>query len=105
MSSRALRRHHRNRIWQKRRHYYGGATGPYAWLAGSPRKRMLINTPKLCDSICCSHKKQRAAGELSYQERRALSVADEQLNSWWKEAIPREQDPDARVEVPGVKAA
>lgn len=104
MKSRALRRHHRKRIWRKRRHYYGGATGPYAWLAGRPRKRMLINTPKLCNGICCSRKKQRAVGELSHQERRALSVADEQLQSWWKDGLEIEQASDDRVEVPRDKA-
>lgn len=56
MSKRAIRRHHRQRIWQKRRRYYGGEFDPEAgWMASAPRKRMVINTAKLCSGPCCSH--------------------------------------------------
>jgi len=83
MKSRALRRHHRERLWNKRRHYFGGAAEEYGWNATDPRKRMVINTPKLCARMCCSKKKGRAVfGERSQQERRALSVAEEKLRSW-----------------------
>jgi len=97
MSSRALRRHHRQRIWQKRRHYY-------SWGANSDRKRMLINTPKLCNCVQCSRKKWRKLwGELPIQERRALLATDAQLVEW-KEHQVEKRDPDDRLNVSGVEA-
>ncbi len=82
MSSRALRRHHRDRIWNKRRHYYGGAVDEYSWKETDPRKRMVISTPKMCAKPCCSRKKQRAWGDIPYRERQADSVEKQELQDW-----------------------
>jgi hypothetical protein len=81
MSKRAIRRHHRQRIWQKRRRYYGGEFDPEeGWVASAPRKRMVINTAKLCSCAGCSQNwgrrhmslvtRQEQLAELEEQEER-----------------------------------
>ena len=99
MSSRALRRHHRQRLWKKRGRYY------WWWTEELGRKRMVIDTPKMCGRYCCSRKKQRANGEISRQERLALSNADEQLDSYWKGAHSEIPSSDAGVKVSGDKSS
>jgi hypothetical protein len=78
MSKRAIRRHHRQRIWQKRCHYYG--YDPNGWFPRPERKRMVINTAKLCSGPCCSQNwgrrhmgivtRQEQLAELEEQEER-----------------------------------
>jgi hypothetical protein len=73
MSSRAIRRHHRQRIWKKRSRYYGGEFDPEeGWMASSPRKRMLISTAKLCSCMGCScNWERRYMGHVTRQEKLA----------------------------------
>jgi len=66
MSKRAIRRHHRQRLFRKRLEYYGG------WLKESPRARMMINTAKLCSCCGCScNWERRHMGHVTRQERLA----------------------------------
>jgi len=103
MSARAIRRHHRDRIWAKRKYYYGGATDTHCWKASDPRKRMVVSTPKLCDRPCCSKKKQRAWGDVPHRERLALFVAEQQLTEWKDDDVTvEERDPNVGLKIPGV---
>lgn len=85
--SRAIRRHHRFRLRQKRQHYYDG------WLARhkSRKAHSVIETPKLCSCIMCSRSKQRRIlGATTRQEEKAMLDAREQIaaievTKWWVE--------------------
>lgn len=87
--SRALRRHHRFRLRQKRQHYYGG------WLAKHKNRKahIVVETPTLCSCIMCSKGWwRREFGEITHKEKIAKVDAEEQLNTigvvtlkWWVE--------------------
>lgn len=82
MRSRAERRHHRDRLWNKRRRYYGGdfdPEGEYAWKASSPLKKMLINTPTLCSTCCSGNFERRMFGKVTRKEELAELSTEEQL--------------------------
>lgn len=88
MSSRALRRHHRDRIWNKRRYYYGGAADEYSWRATDPRKRMVINTPKMCSTCCSRNYERRMFGVVTRKEKLAELSEQEQLRSDYTDTKP-----------------
>ena len=84
---RAIRRHHRFRLRQKRQHYHDG------WLARhkSRKANIVIETPTPCSCVMCSRSRQRKElGLVTRQEIKAALDAKEQLNSivitkWWVE--------------------
>ncbi len=77
---RAQRRHHRERIWKKRRRYYGGDFDVQeGWMADDPRKRMVINTPALCSTCCSKNFERRMFGRVTRKEKLAEISQQEQL--------------------------
>lgn len=77
---RAIRRHHRERIWKKRRRYYGGEFDAEAgWPASRPKKRIVINTPALCSTCCSGNFERRMFGRVTRKEKLAELSEQEQL--------------------------
>jgi hypothetical protein len=81
-TSRAIRIHHRKRLWKKRKKYYGGERGPYAWDAKNPKKRVVINTPKLCSTCCSKNYERRYYGRVTRKEQLFELSAQEQLEEY-----------------------
>lgn len=104
MRSRALRRHHRDRIWRKRRHYYGGANSEHCWRETDPRKRMVINTPALCSTCCSKNYERRLFGVVTRKEKLAAVSEQEQLLAW-KEPPIEAQSSATRFDTPRVASA
>lgn len=78
--SRALRRHHRQRLWRKRRRYYGCEFDLEAgWPASSLSKRVIINTPTLCSTCCSGNYMRRFFGRVTRKEELAELTEKEQL--------------------------
>lgn len=78
ISKRAIRRHHRERLKQKRRSYWM-AFDPYCDypIVNNERVVRLINTPTPCSCDLCGNPR-RHFGEISKQEKIAnLIMADE----------------------------
>lgn len=74
---RAIRRHHRERLWSNRKRYYGCECDLEAgWPASNPKKRMLINTPTLCSTCCSGNYARRHFGKVTRKEH--LSELDQQ---------------------------
>ena len=81
--SRSVRRHHRERLWKKRRRYYGGEQDiEEGWMASSPRKRMVINTPALCSTCCSRNYERRMFGKVTRKEELAELSEQEQLEDF-----------------------
>jgi len=77
---RATRRHHRDRLWKKRRRYYGSdADLEEGWKASSPKKRMVITTPALCSTCCSGNYERRYFGKVTRQEELIALSEEEQL--------------------------
>jgi len=75
MSKRALRRHHRRRLFQKRRRYWSS-------LSDHPRMlRVIAKTPQRCSCVMCSGSAGRKHGEVTLQERAAEMDEEEQISA------------------------
>ncbi len=75
--ARALRRHHRARIKQARRHYWGRLSACMPPLTDAQLGR-LVHTAHLCSGFCCGNPR-KWLGELTVQERRWQQESVEQL--------------------------
>jgi len=77
---RATRRQHRERLWKKRRRYYGCEFDLEAgWPASNPKKRVVINTPTLCSTCCSGNYERRYWGKVTRQEELIAVSEEEQL--------------------------
>jgi hypothetical protein len=71
----AFRRHHRWRLYRRRKDYYNG------WGSDSPRVRGLVyNTPKPCSCPGCSRNwERRNMGHVTRQEKKAEMQMQEEI--------------------------
>ncbi|MEM6343146.1 MAG: hypothetical protein AAF927_04675 [Bacteroidota bacterium] len=65
---RALRRHHRDRLKQKRKHYWGGD------LAENSKSHLLINTPKPCSCFMCGNPRKFAKAPSLQEQKSELEL-------------------------------
>lgn len=65
MSKRAERRHHRERLWEKRKRSYWGAAYRLSEISKS-----VVDTPHPCSLMCCGNRRRYEGATM--QERRAF---------------------------------
>ena len=75
---RSIRRHHKERLKNKRQHYWFGKDH-----MNDRKLGIVTETPSPCSSYCCGNPRKWNGGELTIQEKKHL---EEATDDWWENA-------------------